>query len=365
VSDANRIKTPKRPFFWSDKVTTGFDVGTSNRSGWGEHLKFEFQHFDEAAQTLPGLNLDYVQIDSGPQKIAFDIYPLEGGSLTHTSIRKRVAGWGDIKPGRLLALLFLDSGEPHLYDGYSLSQGDLGFRTDVGIDGGGLQVLQTGYQSWLLDLPQEPFIKLLDGHPKTLWGLRRVCRGESYDWRSLNRYLWNLARLSEVEKIPDRRILNGLIERLVQVASSAKVVRVPASRRSRYKKARLARDMIHHDPLVDKAEICGKLEVSLRTLQRLFVEFMGAAPTNYAQILSLERARDELLFRSYERGVVSKVAGKHGFWHLGRFSVFYKRVFGETPVETLKRRKNFARSNGIPRTFWERLNGQAGYKDRL
>lgn len=118
-----------------------------------------------------------VQIDSDLQKIVFDIYPLEGGSLTHISIRKRVSGWGDVKPGRLLAFLFLDSGEPHLYDGYSLSQGDLGLRTDVGTDGGGLQVLQPKYQSWLLDLPQEPFIRLLNGHPKTLWGLRRVCPG--------------------------------------------------------------------------------------------------------------------------------------------------------------------------------------------
>jgi len=34
---------------------------------------------------------------------------------------------------------------------------------------------------------------------------------------------------------------------------------------------------------------------------------------------------------------VTQLATDHGFWELGRFSVSYRRLFGESPSETLRR----------------------------
>jgi transcriptional regulator GlxA family with amidase domain len=43
------------------------------------------------------------------------------------------------------------------------------------------------------------------------------------------------------------------------------------------------------------------------------------------------------LLRATPPVTVTKIATDHGFWELGRFSVAYRALFGETPSVTLKR----------------------------
>ncbi|MNY80087.1 transcriptional regulator EutR [compost metagenome] len=42
------------------------------------------------------------------------------------------------------------------------------------------------------------------------------------------------------------------------------------------------------------------------------------------------------LISSDQSALVSEVAAKWGFWHMGMFSAYYKELFGERPSETLK-----------------------------
>lgn len=76
---------------------------------------------------------------------------------------------------------------------------------------------------------------------------------------------------------------------------------------------------------------------SSRTLQRLFKAFLGKTPREALRDIRFDCARRELLQGAADAKVMD-VALRSGFTHFGRFSTEYRRVYGETPTETLKRR---------------------------
>src|SRR5712664_2838170 len=83
-------------------------------------------------------------------------------------------------------------------------------------------------------------------------------------------------------------------------------------------------------------ELAGVAGVSSRTLQRQFRIFLGKAPRAALRDIRFDSARRELL-RRLSDAKVTDVALRYGLAHCGRFSVEYRRRYGETPSQTLKR----------------------------
>ncbi|MGK7938928.1 MAG: helix-turn-helix domain-containing protein [Crocosphaera sp.] len=50
----------------------------------------------------------------------------------------------------------------------------------------------------------------------------------------------------------------------------------------------------------------------------------------------LNGIRRALLLADPKINTVKNIAYNWGFWHLGHFSVDYKKMFGETPAQTLR-----------------------------
>jgi len=73
---------------------------------------------------------------------------------------------------------------------------------------------------------------------------------------------------------------------------------------------------------------------SWRTLDRGFQERFGVAPKKYIIATRMIGVRRALLVSPPETRVAN-IANDWGFSHLGRFSVNYKRMFGEQPSKTL------------------------------
>jgi AraC-like DNA-binding protein len=88
------------------------------------------------------------------------------------------------------------------------------------------------------------------------------------------------------------------------------------------------------------AELATVAGVSGRTLQRQFLSFLGKTPGGVLRQISFEHARRELL-QGAPGARVMDVALRCGFPHCGRFSVEYRRRYGETPSQTLKRQAVF------------------------
>jgi len=87
----------------------------------------------------------------------------------------------------------------------------------------------------------------------------------------------------------------------------------------------------------DLASVAG---VSGRTLQRQFRGFLGKAPAAALRDIRFEGARRDLL-QGLQDAKVMDVALRCGFPHCGRFSIEYRRRYGETPSQTLKRQAVF------------------------
>ena len=85
--------------------------------------------------------------------------------------------------------------------------------------------------------------------------------------------------------------------------------------------------------------LCRALEVSERTLRKAFHTTHGVPPCRHLRMSRLSQARRALLSADADRVTVTEIATGFGFVELGRFSVEYRRIFGESPSKTLSRER--------------------------
>jgi AraC family ethanolamine operon transcriptional activator len=135
----------------------------------------------------------------------------------------------------------------------------------------------------------------------------------------------------------ERALLDAFLRPLGDPAS----VDVGSSGRSR-----AARTIVHEvearldaDPtsVPSMPALCATLRISRRTLERAFHDLLGVSPANHLRMRSLNAVREALLHCRPEPGIVTRIAIDNGFWHLGRFSLSYRALFGERPIDTLRR----------------------------
>jgi AraC-like DNA-binding protein len=86
---------------------------------------------------------------------------------------------------------------------------------------------------------------------------------------------------------------------------------------------------------VPVAELCRAAGTSRRSLEYVFQAVYGVSPLRYMQARRLAHARRLLREGPPERGEVKRAAYEAGFTEMGRFSVYYRRFFGESPSATL------------------------------
>jgi len=116
------------------------------------------------------------------------------------------------------------------------------------------------------------------------------------------------------------------------------VAEVPFGRPSAAVLVRRATEIVdaHGRPL-GIAELCRTMRVSLRTLEKAFLNVAGLGPHTFFLRRRLNHARSVLLREEPGRRNVTEIAGELGFSELGRFAVRYRQMFGESPSETLGR----------------------------
>ncbi|TYC55822.1 helix-turn-helix domain-containing protein [Rhodobacterales bacterium] len=81
--------------------------------------------------------------------------------------------------------------------------------------------------------------------------------------------------------------------------------------------------------------LCTELGISERTLRYAMQQYVGLSPTVYLRRCRLNRVRALLAAADPQETTVTQAAMHFGFLHLGRFAGHYRRMFAETPSQTL------------------------------
>ena len=140
-------------------------------------------------------------------------------------------------------------------------------------------------------------------------------------------------KLSEAEAMFWKRAI-------LEAATSVMMIPEPSdtfvsSPRRLVKKAQEYIDRSGSSP-VHISELVSVLCVSRRSLHRAFDEVLGIPPMTYLRHRRLCEARILLKQSTEQRMTVADIAFMKGFSDFGRFSGYYRSLFGENPSETLK-----------------------------
>ena len=85
------------------------------------------------------------------------------------------------------------------------------------------------------------------------------------------------------------------------------------------------------------AELCKAVGASYPTLRVCCQEHLGMSPKRYLWLRRMHLAWRALRMADPEVTTVTEIATNYGFWELGRFSVAYRALFGESPSTSLHR----------------------------
>ncbi len=107
----------------------------------------------------------------------------------------------------------------------------------------------------------------------------------------------------------------------------------------------------HSNRALYLGEICAAVGVSERTLRVCCQEHLGMGPIRYLWLRRIHLVRRALVGADVRQTTVSRVAADFGFWEFGRFSVAYRKLFGETPSTTLRRPPSHVTYDANPFAF--------------
>lgn len=93
----------------------------------------------------------------------------------------------------------------------------------------------------------------------------------------------------------------------------------------------------HPDGFTKLSDLCELTGFSARSIAHACQTVLEVSPMRYLKLLRLNRARSLLRQGARENTSVSACAHLVGFAHLGRFAVEYRKLFGESPRQTLER----------------------------
>jgi len=132
-------------------------------------------------------------------------------------------------------------------------------------------------------------------------------------------------------------LLTAYLEAFIVARRAQPMGRGTLQRRHRLVKKAEHYVFAHLDDSIRMAELCREIGTSARSLEYASRSIYDMGAMEYLRTVRLNEVRKALLQTgSPARTTVTNAAMYWGFWHLGEFAAAYRRLFGETPSETLR-----------------------------
>jgi AraC-like DNA-binding protein len=101
------------------------------------------------------------------------------------------------------------------------------------------------------------------------------------------------------------------------------------------------------DAAITRDDLAAEAGISIRSLSRVFEKKYGLGPMAFVRQRRLDACFAQLQGSDREATTVTEVAMSYGIWHMGKFAIAYRDTFGESPSESLlKKRKNLLATAG-------------------
>jgi len=148
--------------------------------------------------------------------------------------------------------------------------------------------------------------------------------------------LWKNYLANELPKLtsaPDyRKIESTILRELFNCLLFTSSVK----RRKKFQ-AKAVRELLHEKVAddIDISKLTRELNISESQLHHAFKKDYGITPKKYLQNLRLNAVRKELLLADAKVATINNIAQKYNFYHMGHFSAEYKKLFSQTPSQTL------------------------------
>jgi len=136
-----------------------------------------------------------------------------------------------------------------------------------------------------------------------------------------------------------RALEQGLVQAMVSCLSGGETAESSGAHHRHTVIMRRLEEVLEANPdrTLYVAELCGAAGASGRTLRLCCQEHLGMSPARYLWLRRMHLARRALRMADPAAASVTEVATSYGFWELGRFSVAYRSLFGESPSASLRR----------------------------
>jgi len=143
-------------------------------------------------------------------------------------------------------------------------------------------------------------------------------------------------RLPATQRLVREDLMPLLLEALISGPNSTQRVIRPSAR------IEIVKDLqrwLHANPStpVTLADLCREAHASRRTLIQGFQDHLGMGPMAYVKLLRLHGIRRRLLQAEPGEIQIGAMAEAWGFHNAGHFAANYRRLFGESPRNTLQR----------------------------